>query len=125
MTPPHHALHPRELAPQDSSAPDVALKDGALGLLFRLYKLLLSPVLHAISPSRCLYLPTCSEYAYTAMQRFGIVRGSWMALRRFARCHPWGKGGLDPVPECFSAVGSSAAQSASNRSGQKAADHLP
>jgi hypothetical protein len=107
-----------------SGAPDTA-KDGALGLAFRLYKALFSPVLHAISPSRCLFLPTCSEYAYTAVSRFGAVRGSWMALRRLARCHPWGKGGLDPVPECVSTVSSTAAQPASNRSGQKAADHLP
>jgi putative membrane protein insertion efficiency factor len=56
-------------------------------------------VLHAISPSRCLYLPTCSEYATIAVSRFGWVRGSWLALGRLARCHPWGKGGLDPVPE--------------------------
>ena len=70
-----------------------------LAFAFRAYKALLSPLLHAIAPSRCLYLPTCSEYAYTAVSRFGILHGSWLALRRFARCHPWGKGGLDPVPE--------------------------
>jgi hypothetical protein len=70
----------------------------AVRLAFRVYKTVLSPVLHAISPSRCLYLPTCSEYAYTAISRFGLARGSWLALRRLSRCHPWGKGGLDPVP---------------------------
>ena len=73
--------------------------DRAVRLAFRLYKSLLSPVLHAISPSRCIYLPTCSEYATIAVSRFGWVRGSWLALGRLARCHPWGKGGLDPVPE--------------------------
>lgn len=92
-----------------------------LRFAFRLYKATFSPVLQAISPSRCLYLPTCSEYAYTAMSRFGIARGSWLALRRVARCHPWGKGGLDPVPE----RSSSAAQSASIGGNQKDADHLP
>jgi uncharacterized protein len=72
---------------------------------FRIYKSIVSPVVHAFSPGRCLYLPTCSEYAYVALSRFGVVRGSWLALRRLARCHPWGKGGLDPVPERASAAG--------------------
>ena len=79
------------------------MERGAGGIIFRLvfgfYKAVVSPVLHAVNPGRCLYLPTCSEYAYTAIHRFGALRGGWMALRRVARCHPWGKGGLDPVPE--------------------------
>ena len=107
----------------------------AVRLAFRLYKSLLSPVLHAISPSRCLYLPTCSEYAYTAVSRFGWVRGSWLALRRLTRCHPWGKGGLDPVPERASPALPRAArpdssgdvQTGANQSSadQTSADHLP
>ena len=104
----------------DQTAP-ASMADGpgeaALRTTFRLYKATLSPVLHAIAPSRCLYLPTCSEYAYTAVSRFGIVRGSWMALRRFARCHPWGKGGLDPVPE--------PAGPRTEQTNQNHADHLP
>jgi uncharacterized protein len=71
----------------------------AVRIAFRIYKSVLSPVLHAFSPSQCLYLPTCSEYAYVALVRFGPIRGSWMALRRLARCHPFAKGGFDPVPE--------------------------
>jgi uncharacterized protein len=67
-------------------------------MAFGIYKSVLSPILHAFSPSQCLYLPTCSEYAYVALVRFGLFRGSWLALRRLARCHPFAKGGLDPVP---------------------------
>jgi putative membrane protein insertion efficiency factor len=89
---------------------------------FRVYKSALSPMLQAISPSQCLYLPTCSEYAYTAISRFGWWHGSWMALRRLARCHPWAKGGLDPVPQHGS---SDPAQTNSSACNQKDADHLP
>jgi len=71
----------------------------AAGIMFRVYKAVVSPVLHALGPGRCVYMPTCSEYAYTAVSRFGMVRGAWMALGRLARCHPWSKGGFDPVPE--------------------------
>jgi putative membrane protein insertion efficiency factor len=120
MTPPQPTL--------DQTEPTSNLRganDAALGFAFRLYKSLLSPVIHAISPSQCLYLPTCSEYAYTAVRRFGVLRGSWLALRRFARCHPWGKGGLDPVPQRVSSAGSPSAQSDGFDPGRKGADHLP
>ena len=71
----------------------------AVRSLFRFYKTVLSPALHAISPSQCKFLPTCSEYAYIAVARFGVFRGTGLALHRLARCHPFACGGLDPVPE--------------------------
>jgi uncharacterized protein len=63
--------------------------------LIGLYRLTFS----ALLGRSCRFLPTCSEYAQEAIGRHGAVRGSWLALRRIARCHPWGGSGFDPVPE--------------------------
>jgi putative membrane protein insertion efficiency factor len=79
-----------------SSSPALSRTAGAA---YWTYRNLLSPLLHAFSPSQCLYRPTCSEYAYVSFVRFGALRGSWLALKRVARCHPWAAGGFDPVPE--------------------------
>lgn len=63
-------------------------------LLIRAYRLLLSPLLGP----RCRFHPSCSAYALEAVERFGTLRGGWLALRRLGRCHPFNPGGLDPVP---------------------------
>ena len=49
-------------------------------------------------PPSCRYEPSCSAYAITALQRYGALRGSWLAAKRLLRCHPWGGSGPDPVP---------------------------
>ena len=60
----------------------------------RFYQRFISPAL----PPACRYLPTCSAYAVEAIAVHGVVRGGWLALKRLARCHPWGGSGYDPVP---------------------------
>lgn len=62
--------------------------------IVRGYQLGVSPFL----PPSCRHHPTCSCYAIEALQRHGALRGSWLALRRIGRCHPWHPGGHDPVP---------------------------
>lgn len=49
-------------------------------------------------PPTCRYHPSCSHYAITALRRYGAIKGSWLALKRLLRCHPWGGSGFDPVP---------------------------
>lgn len=66
--------------------------------LVRMYQRLVSPVLNAISGPRCRFHPTCSAYAVQALQQHGAARGSVLAARRIARCHPLNDGGFDPVP---------------------------
>lgn len=70
--------------------PAVRLAMGAI----RVYQLTLSPLF----AGSCRYEPSCSRYALGALEQHGLLRGSWLALRRLARCHPLGGSGLDPVP---------------------------
>jgi uncharacterized protein len=65
-----------------------------LVLPIRLYQLVVSPLLGP----RCRFYPSCSAYAVEALTRHGALRGSWLAIRRVGRCHPWNPGGIDPVP---------------------------
>jgi hypothetical protein len=66
----------------------------ALVMLVRAYQMVIGPLL----PAMCRYYPTCSVYAIEALERHGALRGSWLAIRRIARCHPFRAGGYDPVP---------------------------
>ncbi len=63
--------------------------------LIRVYQLVLSPMLGP----RCRFHPTCSCYAHTAIERYGVLRGIWLGVCRIARCHPFNAGGYDPVPD--------------------------
>lgn len=64
-------------------------------ILIKAYKKLISPYL----PSSCRFYPTCSSYAVESIERFGIVVGIWLTLKRVMKCHPLHPGGFDPVPE--------------------------
>ncbi|MDX2218882.1 MAG: membrane protein insertion efficiency factor YidD [Burkholderiales bacterium] len=66
----------------------------ALILLIRGYQYFLSPFVG----HQCRFTPTCSHYAVGAIQRHGALRGTWLAMRRLSKCHPWHTGGFDPVP---------------------------
>lgn len=60
----------------------------------RFYKRFISPLLG----SSCRYYPSCSQYTYEAIEKYGVLKGSWMGAKRISRCHPFAKGGFDPVP---------------------------
>ncbi len=63
-------------------------------LMIRGYKYLISPLM----ANHCRFHPTCSSYAEMAIREHGALKGSWLALRRLGKCHPWHPGGIDPVP---------------------------
>jgi uncharacterized protein len=64
-----------------------------LGMI-RFYQRAISPAF----PPACRFMPTCSEYTYQAVERYGVWRGGWLGLKRLLRCHPFHPGGYDPVP---------------------------
>lgn len=63
-------------------------------VLIRFYQVCISP----LKPPTCRFTPTCSAYALEALRKHGLFKGSWLAVRRILRCHPWGGSGYDPVP---------------------------
>lgn len=63
-------------------------------LLIKIYQKIISPL---IGP-KCRFTPTCSNYAVEALKKYGVFKGSWLAIKRIAKCHPWGGSGYDPVP---------------------------
>ena len=71
-----------------------ALPRKAVMVLIGAYRVLVSPML----PPSCRFTPTCSAYALTSVERYGVVQGGWLAFKRIGRCHPWNPGGYDPVP---------------------------
>jgi putative membrane protein insertion efficiency factor len=62
--------------------------------LIRFYQLCISP----LTPPSCRFTPTCSQYALEAVEKYGALKGGWLAVRRILRCHPFHAGGYDPVP---------------------------
>jgi len=63
-------------------------------ILIRAYQRFISPIF----PPSCRYTPTCSRYAIEALQKHGVIKGLWLALKRILSCNPWGGSGYDPVP---------------------------
>jgi putative membrane protein insertion efficiency factor len=65
------------------------------------YQKKLAKILNALLfvPTRCRYLPTCSDYTYQAVSKYGTIRGLYLGIKRIFRCSPWGGSGYDPMPE--------------------------
>jgi putative membrane protein insertion efficiency factor len=64
-------------------------------LLIKIYQWVISP----LTPAACRYNPTCSNYSIQAIKEWGVIKGSWLAIKRISSCHPWGGFGDDPVPK--------------------------
>ena len=72
---------------------------GAIKLYQKTLSLDQGPLSYLFSEQICRFHPLCSQYAFEAIERFGVVKGSWLGIKRVARCHPWNDGGYDPVPK--------------------------
>lgn len=91
----HHVAERSEITrSRNGAAVALRIPSLALRLAIRGYQVAISPVL----PPACRYYPTCSNYAIEAIEKYGALRGGWMAARRIGRCHPFSPGGYDPVP---------------------------
>jgi hypothetical protein len=88
-----HRLDLPGRAPERQDSPRRLVAGGLISAI-RLYQLARSG-----RPTGCRFLPTCSEYATEAIDRYGAVHGAWLAAGRLLRCHPWGRHGADPVPD--------------------------
>ena len=62
--------------------------------IVRFYQICISP----LKPPTCRFTPTCSQYALQALRKYGLIKGSWLTVKRLAKCHPWGGSGYDPLP---------------------------
>lgn len=78
-----------------TSEPTVPRSTRLLIVVIEIYRNMISP----LRPPSCRFTPTCSQYAVDALRTYGLVRGTWLAGARLAKCGPWHRGGWDPVPE--------------------------
>ena len=88
------AVRPRGAVGSAGRAPGRGLVRG-LVFVIQLYRHMVSP----LRPATCRFVPTCSQYAVDALTEFGLIRGTWLAAVRLAKCGPWHRGGWDPIPE--------------------------
>ncbi|MEJ2196253.1 MAG: membrane protein insertion efficiency factor YidD [Ignavibacteriaceae bacterium] len=63
-------------------------------ILIKIYQIIISPLF----PPSCRFIPTCSQYSLEALNKYGLLKGGWLTIKRLSKCHPWGSSGYDPVP---------------------------